>query len=145
MHYEAGATIAASPSHIWSILTDAAGIPQWDSGIERIEGRIAPGERITVYSAVNPGRAFPLRVAEWTEARRMVWSGGMPLGLFCGVRTYTLTPAGAETTFTMREEFSGPLLPLIARSMPDLGPSFEQFARGLKARAEATMPAGAQA
>jgi hypothetical protein len=28
------------------------------------------------------------------------------------------------------------MLPLIWRSMPDLGPSFEQFARGLKARAE---------
>jgi hypothetical protein len=36
----------------------------------------------------------------------------------------------------MREEYSGPMLPLIWRSMPDLGPSFEQFANGLKARAE---------
>ncbi len=37
----------------------------------------------------------------------------------------------------MREEYTGPLLPLIWRSMPDLGPSFEQFASGLKARAAA--------
>ena len=37
----------------------------------------------------------------------------------------------------MREESSGPLLPLIWRSMPDLGPSFDRFAAGLKARAEA--------
>jgi hypothetical protein len=36
----------------------------------------------------------------------------------------------------MREEYTGPLLGPIWRSMPDLGPSFEQFARGLKARAE---------
>jgi hypothetical protein len=36
----------------------------------------------------------------------------------------------------MREEYSGPLLPLIGRSIPDLGPSFEQFATGLKRRAE---------
>jgi hypothetical protein len=36
----------------------------------------------------------------------------------------------------MREEYTGPLLPLIWRSMPDLGPSFRQFADGLKARAE---------
>jgi hypothetical protein len=68
----------------------------------------------------------------------MTWAGGMPLGLFRGVRTFTLTPAadGATTRFTMREEYSGPLLPLIGRSMPDLGPSFQQFARGLKERAE---------
>jgi hypothetical protein len=36
----------------------------------------------------------------------------------------------------MREEYSGPLLPLMSRSMPDLGPSFAQFANGLKARVE---------
>jgi len=36
----------------------------------------------------------------------------------------------------MREEYTGPLLPLIWRSMPDLGPSFQRFARGLKQRVE---------
>ena len=61
----------------------------------------------------------------------------MPLGLFKGVRTFTLTPDGRATRFDMREEYTGPLLPVIWRSMPDLGPSFEQFARGLKAKAEA--------
>jgi hypothetical protein len=40
------------------------------------------------------------------------------------------------TRFTVREEYTGPLLPLIWRSMPDLGPSFRQFATGLKQRAE---------
>ena len=36
----------------------------------------------------------------------------------------------------MHERYSGPLLPLIGRSIPDLGPSFEQFAGGLKQRVE---------
>jgi hypothetical protein len=31
----------------------------------------------------------------------------------------------------MREEFTGLMLPMIWKSMPDLGPSFEQFASGL--------------
>jgi hypothetical protein len=63
----------------------------------------------------------------------------MPLGLFRGVRTFTVSPgADGSTSFRMREEFTGPLLGLIWRSMPDLGPSFEQFAAGLKARVEAT-------
>ncbi|HEY0932782.1 MAG TPA: hypothetical protein VGD91_03480 [Trebonia sp.] len=61
----------------------------------------------------------------------------MPLGRFRGIRTYEVSPdAGGRATFRMREEYSGPLLPLIWRSMPDLGPSFEQFARGLKQRVE---------
>jgi hypothetical protein len=52
------------------------------------------------------------------------------------VRTFTLTPEDGATRFVMREEYTGPMLPLIWRSMPDLQASFEQFAGGLKARAE---------
>ena len=38
----------------------------------------------------------------------------------------------------MVELFSGPLLPLIGKTIPDLSESFEQFAQGLKKRAEGT-------
>ena len=136
--YEAGADIRADADTVWGILSDAAGYPTWDSGVERVEGRIGPGEKIKVVSEANPGRAFPVEVTEFSPGRSMTWSGGMPLGLFRGVRTFALTPQdGGGTRFTMREEYSGPLLPLIWRTMPDLGPSFRQFAAGLKARAEA--------
>ena len=61
----------------------------------------------------------------------------MPLGLFKGVRTFSLTQQDPHTTrFTMREEYTGLMLPLIWGSIPDLGPSFQQFARGLKALRE---------
>jgi hypothetical protein len=136
--YEAATRIEADPERVWEVLTDGAGYADWDSGVERVEGRIAPGERIKVVSEVNPGRAFPVRVSEFEPSRRMTWSGGMPLGLFRGVRTFSLTPDGAGTRFTMREEYTGPLLGLIWRSMPDLQPSFEQFVRGLKVTAEAS-------
>ncbi|MDQ2983275.1 MAG: SRPBCC domain-containing protein [Actinomycetota bacterium] len=135
--YEANATIRAAPEAIWAILTDAPGYQQWDSGVKSVEGTIAPGEKLKVTSEANPGRAFPIEVTEFEQGRRMVWSGGMPLGLFKGVRTFTLEPQGdGATLFRMREEYTGPMLPLIWRSMPDLGPSFEQFANGLKQRAE---------
>ena len=100
---------------------------------------IAPGETIKVFSKVSPCRAFPVKVTEFTPGPKMLWSGGMPLGLFKGVRTYTLTPQGnGTTTFHMREEYTGPLTPMIWKSMPDLGPSFTQFANGLKQRAESS-------
>jgi len=38
--------------------------------------------------------------------------------------------------FDMREEYHGPLTAMIWGSIPDLQPSFAQFANGLKARAE---------
>jgi hypothetical protein len=135
-HYESTALIEAGPEAIWAILTDAAAYPDWDSGVVRVEGAIASQEKITVVSEANPKRAFPVKVTEFAPGERMVWSGGMPLGLFKGVRTFRLQPEDGATRFTMREEYSGPMLPLIWRSMPDLGPSFEQFARGLKSRAE---------
>jgi hypothetical protein len=135
--YEASSIIEAAPDAIWAILTDAAGYPQWDSGVVRVDGRIAAGEKLKVVSEANPKRAFALKVTEFSPPRSMTWTGGMPLGLFKGVRTFTLTPqGGGPTKFVMREEYSGPMLGLIWRSMPDLGPSFEKFAAGLKARAE---------
>jgi hypothetical protein len=135
--YDARTTIHATPERIWQLLTDAPSYPGWNSSVERVEGSIAPGETIKVFVKVNPGRAFPVKVVDFQPGKRMVWSGGMPLGLFKGERTYTLEPAGdGATRFTMREEYTGPLLGMIWKSIPDLGPSFEEFANGLKAAAE---------
>jgi hypothetical protein len=135
--YEASATIEAPPEAVWKVLVDGGSYTAWDSGVIALEGDIALGERLKVTSEANPKRAFPVRVTEVEPTRSMRWSGGMPRGLFKGERTFTLRPRGeAETEFVLREEYSGPMLGLIWRSMPDLGPSFEKFARGLKARAE---------
>jgi hypothetical protein len=137
--FDASAAINATPEKIWAILVDGEHYPSWDSGVVSVDGRISPGETIKVVSAASPGRTFPVKVSEFTPSRSMTWSGGMPLGLFKGVRTFTLTPAGdGATKFQVREEYSGPLLPLMWRSMPDLAPSFAQFANGLKRRAEGT-------
>lgn len=130
-------SISAAPERIWALLTDAAGYPQWNTTVDKIDGRIAPGERITVHAKISPGRAFPVKVAELVPNQRMVWSGGMPLGLFKGERTFTLTANGNGTVgFAMEEVFSGLLSPLIERSIPDLQPAFEEFAAALKKRAE---------
>jgi hypothetical protein len=135
--YEAAARIEASPDRVWSVLVDGSSYTDWDSGVVRLDGRIAPGGRLKVTSGANPGRAFTVRVTGLVPNESMQWSGGMPLGLFRGVRTFTLAPAGpAATEFKVREEYTGPLLGMIWRSMPDLQPSFDKFASGLKARAE---------
>jgi hypothetical protein len=134
--YEATSVIDAPPERVWAVLVDAGAYPTWDSGVDKVDGRLAPGEKITVHAAVSAGRAFPVKVTDFRSDSGMTWTGGMPLGLFRGVRTFTLTPRGDATEFRVREEYTGPLLPLIWRSMPDLAPSFEQFATGLKQRVE---------
>lgn len=135
--FEATARIKAKPEAIWAVLTDGASYPDWDSGVVSVEGSIAEGQKIKLVSEVNPKRVFSLKVTSFDPAKSMTWTGGMPLRLFRGVRTFTLFPAAkGSTRFTMREEYTGPLMPLIGRSIPDLGPSFEQFANGLKRRVE---------
>ena len=129
--------INASPETIWKILIDASDWPKWNSTVIKVEGKIALGEKITVFAKVNPNRAFPLTVTEFVPKERMVWSGGMPLGLFKGERTYTLSQkSDGSVEFTMQEIFSGLMAPLITGSIPDLQPSFEEFAAALKRRAE---------
>lgn len=136
MMFEVRRNIAASAERVWSIMTDAKVLQSGAFGITRIEGDIKPGARIKVWSEVNPGRAFPLSVSEWVPGSNMTWEGGLPLGLFKGLRRFTLAPAHGGVSFHMQESYTGLLSGLITRSIPDLGPSFEVFANGLKAASE---------
>lgn len=135
--FSASTNIKAPRETIWKIITDAPNYPTWDPWAIRIEGTIAPGETVTAYTKLSPKQAFPAKVTEFVPGQKMAWTGGMPLGLFKGVRTFTLIPKGDGTIdFIVREEFSGPLLPLFAGSLPDMTKPFEDFVAGLKALAE---------
>lgn len=129
--------IQADRAAVWRILTDAPSYPSWNTTVSRVDGRIALGEKVTVHAKVAPGRAFPVEVVVFDAPNRMVWRGGMPLGLFKGERTYELRAAGAGSVeFAMHEAYTGWLAPLITKSIPDLQPAFDEFAACLKARAE---------
>ncbi|MEQ1812374.1 MAG: SRPBCC domain-containing protein [Terricaulis sp.] len=140
LSFEVERMIAAPADRIWAILTDAEALVRGGLGVTRIDGRIEEGAQIKLWSEAAPDRAFPLRVTAWAPPRRMVWQGGMPFGLFRGVREFTLDDADGGVRFHMREVYSGPMLGLIAKSMPDLSPSFETFARGLQKLSETTRP-----
>ncbi len=135
--YQASITIQASADKVWQILTQAEEYPRFDPLCDEIRGTIALGSKIKAFSNLGPGRAFPVKVTQMDENRQMTWSGGMPLGLFKGVRTFTLQSVSeSETSFTVKEVFSGPMLALIGKSIPDMTDPFQQFVDGLKAHAE---------
>ncbi len=137
MSYSASRTIDANPGKVFALLADAKSYSSWNPAVLSLDGTIAVGEKNRLVSVVNPKRTFTLNVTEVESPHRMVWADGMPLGLFKGVRTYTLTASGSDRTeFTMTEVFSGPLAPLITKAIPDMTDSFEMFAEGLKAAAE---------
>src|SRR5438105_6121 len=95
--YTTTALINAPPAAVWAILTDAAGYAAWNPEIVGIDGRFAPGERITASVKVKAEggkmavRSVPLRITEFDPPRRMCWTGGMPLGLFTGIRDLSVT------------------------------------------------------
>ncbi|WP_299445205.1 SRPBCC domain-containing protein [uncultured Phycicoccus sp.] len=131
-------SIGAPPERVWQLVTD----PEWwnraENGVVSVDGAIREGEKITLVSELQPKRGFSLTVAEMRPSERMTWTGGMPLGLCTGRRSFVLEPSGEQTcTFTMAEDFVGPLSPLIIRSLPDFQSSFDTFARALKADSEA--------
>ncbi len=129
-------TIRASPGRIWALLTDAQGFPRWNTTVKRVGGTIAAGERLEIEVPSAPGRTFRPRVTALEPDARMVWSDGTA-PMFRGVRTYTLAAApGGATVFTMREVFSGLMLPLVRGSLPDFGPIFETYAADLRREAE---------
>lgn len=135
MEYAITAHIQAPVGRVWALMTDAAGFPRWNSTVKSLEGRIAAGQTIRLVAAIAPERTFNLAVIEFTPEKRMVWSDGNVM--FKGVRTYTFEPRpDGSTDFSMAEVYTGLMLPLIAGSLPDFRPSFEQYAADLKRTAE---------
>ncbi len=135
--FSASTKINAPSEKIWGILTDSSKYTEWDPGIISLDGKIAEGEKLTIYAKVSPKRAFKVTVVEFNENRKMAWSSGMPLGLFKGIRTFTLEPLkNGVVNFKLQEVFSGPMLAMIGGSIPDMNPIFAEFVAGLKKRAE---------
>ena len=128
--------VSAPAEIVWQILTSAERLVALDAGITELTGEIAPDARLALMSEVAPGRVFKLRVVAFDPPRHMVWSGGMPLGLFTGRRQFTVGQGDTGCDLKMREEFTGVMSGLIWRTMPDLQPSMDRLADAIKQEAE---------
>jgi uncharacterized protein YndB with AHSA1/START domain len=137
LRYHVSRRIDAPADRVWGLLADASSYRSWNRAVVSIDGTIAPGNTISLVSVVNPKRTFKLRITEMSAPNRLVWSDGMPLGLFTGARTYLVQPREGATHFEMTEEYTGPLAGLFTKAIPDLTESFNLFADSLKTAAEA--------
>jgi hypothetical protein len=133
--FEAETMIYARSSTVWDIITDAANYTVWESGITRVDGQVRNGGTIRIRTRIGGNRNLRLRVRQ-IPGEVMTWTGGLPLGLFTGVRTFTLSPQGGKTHLRVKEEFSGPLLGLIGRIVPDMGQDCTGYVNAVKERAE---------
>jgi uncharacterized protein YndB with AHSA1/START domain len=128
---EVAIDIHSNADAIWSVLTNAADYPKWNSTVVALEGEIALGRKIKLKSTLDPKRTFKLTVKELDAPKRLVWGDAM------GKRTYQLTVKDPQTvTFSMHEKIGGPLFPLFAKMIPPFDEAFDQFASDVKKKAE---------
>lgn len=132
---EAETLINARNSTVWEIITDAGNYTVWESGITSIQGELRNGGTIRIRTRTRGNRTFRLRVQQ-IPGEVMTWTGGLPLGLFRGVRTFTLSPQRGMTQLRVKEEFSGPLLGLMDKTMADTEQALTDYVNAVKERAE---------
>jgi uncharacterized protein YndB with AHSA1/START domain len=138
--YVTTSTINASAERVWKVLTDAAGYAAWNPEIIGIEGHFTLGGQIKARVRLGDGavRGVTMRVTALAAPSLMEWVGGLPLGLFVGRRTFTVTPVAGGTQFRLYLRMSGLLSPMIIKSVGDRQPEVDSFAAALKTRVETT-------
>jgi hypothetical protein len=136
---ETSIEIAASPSRVWSVLTDFAAYPQWNPFITRIAGFARAGQRIVV-TIQPPGRKammFRPVVLTATPDLELRWRGRLLMpGLFDGEHIFRLSPSGDGCRLDHGEAFSGLLAGLLGGTLPATRRGFIAMNEALKARAE---------
>jgi hypothetical protein len=111
--------IKASPSKVWSVLTDFSAMPSWNPFITAISGDVLPGSRlsVTITPPGQSGMTFAPTVLAATPDRELRWLGTVASRwIFAGEHYFLLNPTSdGEISFIQGERFSGILAPLITR------------------------------
>ncbi len=93
------------------------------------------GGTVKIRTRVGGSRVFRLRVQQM-PGEVMTWTGGLPLGLFTGVCTFTLEPQSGMTHLRVKEEFTGPLRGLLWKAMPDARQPLIDYVNAVRKRSE---------
>ncbi len=137
MEFRSKIIINASSDIVFNIIARADNYMLFDSSCLKIEGEIGLGKTIKIYSKLRPERAFKVRVTKLLNNQLIVWETGLPFNLFKGVRTLSVLAKDDQTSeFNIEEKFSGYLLKLFKKNIPDMTENFDNFAKSLKKHVE---------
>jgi hypothetical protein len=136
--------IEAPAEIVWEILTGLEAYPEWNPFIVSAAGQVEVAA--TLRNRLEPpgGKAMTFKptVTVVEQNTKFEWLGrlGIP-GLFDGRHIFELESTATGTRFVQREEFTGILVPLFARSLDNgTRAGFEAMNRAMKQRAEAAAP-----
>ena len=136
--------INASPTTVWSVLTDTDAYPDWNPFMTRLAGDFTVGATLEV--RVEPPNARPMTfkptVLAMEPERELRWLGKFILpGLVDGEHTLRIEPlAEGRSRFIQTERFSGLLVRPLRSMLGKTELGFEQMNVALKARAESVGP-----
>lgn len=131
MDYHIEAMLETDVGNLWELLTNKDKLLRWDSMLLELDGSIAPLQKIKLKSKMDPSRSFSLKISDFELKKRMVWESGM-LPFFKGVRTYQMNSVENGTHFIMHEKFSGLMLPMMRKMLPDCELLFGTYVKDLK-------------
>jgi len=127
--------IDATPTEVWSVLTDFDRYPDWNPFIPSLVGRCEVGARLRVTLAPPAGRPMTLRpvVLAAEPVHEFRWLGRLFVPrLFDGEHRFLLEPLGSDRTrLTQSETFRGLLVPFTARVLDKTGDGFGAMNRAL--------------
>jgi len=129
--YRMEARLDATPQQVWAKIADIDQLLQWDSQLLELKGDLSEGGRIALRSKMAPKQTFKLKVSDVRPNQGMTWSSGMK-PLFSGVRTYQLEAIPGGTRLQLKEVFSGWMLPLMQRQLPDCETIFGTYVKDLR-------------
>jgi hypothetical protein len=137
---ERSVTIAAPPAAVWSILTDLAAYPEWNTYSTSAEGTLEIGGVVAIEAHLGDEvRHVDNRVTRFEPERALCWhSMNWFEFLARGTRCRFLEPAGSGATlFRHHEIMEGPLAGVIEFIYrPRIEAGLEQMNRDLKRAAE---------
>jgi len=136
--------IDASPTTVWSVLTDTDAYPDWNPFMTKLAGAFTVGATLEV--RIEPPTARPMTFKPTLLAvepeRELRWLGRFILpGLVDGEHSLRIEPlAEGRSRFIQTERFSGLLVRPLRSMLGKTELGFEQMNAALKARAESVGP-----
>jgi uncharacterized membrane protein len=140
VRYEVSAEIDAPPELVWSVLTDVARMPEWNSSmtlVERLDqGPFAVGSSVRIKQPRLPTAVW--RVVELTPQRSFSWkTTASGVTTDAGHVLATALSGGTDVTLTLG--LNGLLAPLVGLLTSALARRYvDMELEGLKARSEGT-------
>lgn len=129
--YKMDSQLDAPVESVWQAISNPKNLLRWDTMLLEIKGEIKKGSKFKLRSKINPSQSFSLKVPKYSPPNLMVWKSGIA-PLFKGVRTYRLEQLKGLTVLRMEEVYSGVMLPLMKKELPDCETIFGTFIRDLK-------------